>query len=91
MFSLEAVNDIAKVLNITFDKFSTYDLLIGMNIELEHGKINNQTNVTNDDPILTAKIALSHLNEFPDYYNLRYGLPKFEEFLKLKNSNTQNN
>ena len=26
------------------------------------------TNVTGDDPITTGKIALAHLNEFPDYY-----------------------
>jgi hypothetical protein len=25
--------------------------------------------VTNDDPILSGKIALAHLNEFPDYYD----------------------
>jgi hypothetical protein len=30
---------------------------------------NEETNVTNDDPILTGKIALAHLNEFPDYYD----------------------
>ena len=39
-----------------------------MDVELEHGSINQLTNVTNDDPILTGKIALAHLNEFPDYY-----------------------
>jgi len=27
------------------------------------------TNVTNDDPLMTGKIALAHLNEFPDYYD----------------------
>ena len=39
-----------------------------MNVELEHGLHDALTNVTNDDPHLTAKIALAHLNEFPDYY-----------------------
>ena len=39
-----------------------------MDIELEHGTENNITNVTNDDPLMTGKIALAHLNEFPDYY-----------------------
>jgi hypothetical protein len=24
--------------------------------------------VTGDDPVTTGKIALAHLNEFPDYY-----------------------
>lgn len=41
---------------------------MGLDVELEHGKISPSTNVTNDDPIMTGKIALAHLNEFPDYY-----------------------
>jgi hypothetical protein len=40
----------------------------GMNVELEHGLHDLLTNVTDDDPHVTAKIALAHLNEFPDYY-----------------------
>jgi hypothetical protein len=40
----------------------------GMEVELEHGLHDDATNVTGDDPIVTAKIALAHLNEFPDYY-----------------------
>jgi len=39
-----------------------------MDVELEHGKEDPNTNVTNDDPLMTGKIALAHLNEFPDYY-----------------------
>ena len=41
---------------------------MGLNVELEHGTKFPNTNVTNDDPILTGKIALAHLMEFPDYY-----------------------
>ena len=40
-----------------------------MDVELEHGTRDPWTNVTNDDPIMTGKIALAHLNEFPDYYD----------------------
>jgi len=40
-----------------------------MDVELEHGTIDPLTNVTNDDPLMTGKIALAHLNEFPDYYD----------------------
>jgi len=40
----------------------------GMNVELEHGLSDPATNVTDDDPVVTGKIALAHLNEFPDYY-----------------------
>jgi hypothetical protein len=41
---------------------------MGLEVELEHGQRGPRTDVTHDDPILTAKIALAHLNEFPDYY-----------------------
>ena len=84
MYNIEDAYHVAKILNIKFDKFSVEDLLRGMNIELEHGKVNPFTNVTNDDLILTTKIALAHLNEFPNYYNKEYGLLSFEEFLKSK-------
>ena len=40
----------------------------GMNVELEHGRADPETNVTNDDPTMTGKIALAHLREFADYY-----------------------
>jgi Protein of unknown function (DUF5661) len=40
----------------------------GMDVELEHGLHDPVTNVTGDDPEVTGKIALAHLNEFPDYY-----------------------
>jgi Protein of unknown function (DUF5661) len=40
----------------------------GMEVELEHGRHDLLTNVTDDDPVITGKIALAHLNEFSDYY-----------------------
>jgi hypothetical protein len=40
----------------------------GMDVELEHGTFGGTTNVTDDDPEFTGKIALAHLHEFPDYY-----------------------
>jgi hypothetical protein len=39
-----------------------------MEVELEHGRRHPATDVTGDDPVVTGKIALAHLNEFPDYY-----------------------
>jgi hypothetical protein len=48
--------------------FDVNQFRIGMNVELEHGLHDPLTNVTDDDPRVTAKIALAHLNEFPDYY-----------------------
>ena len=41
----------------------------GTDVELEHGLHDPDTNVTGDDPLVTGKIALAHLNEFPDYYS----------------------
>ena len=55
-----------------------------MNIELEHGLVNPETNVSNDDLVITAKIALAHLNEFPNYYNSIYGIKTFEDYLRSK-------
>jgi hypothetical protein len=40
----------------------------GLDVELEHGLHDPETNVTGDDPVTTGKIARAHLNEFPDYY-----------------------
>ena len=48
--------------------FDVEQFRIGMNVELEHGLHDMLTNVSDDDPRVTAKIALAHLNEFPDYY-----------------------
>ena len=67
-FTTEEAIWIAKHINVRFDKFDIEQFRIGLNVELEHGTINPITNVTNDDPIMTGKIALAHLNEFPDYY-----------------------
>ena len=84
MFTLKDAIKVLNELNIKFDKFTPEEFLTGLNIELEHGKINSKTNVTNDNLLTTAKIALAHLNEFPNYYNKNYGLPMFENFLKEK-------
>ncbi len=72
----------AFMLNVKFDKFTKEEFLDGINIELEHGFVNPSTNVTNNDLLTTAKIALAHLNEFPNYYNKEYGLRAFEQILK---------
>ena len=48
--------------------FDLEQFRMGMDIELEHGTRDPETNVTGDDVTMTAKIARAHLNEFPDYY-----------------------
>lgn len=88
IYNLQDAYYATSLLNVKFDKFSPQEFLDGINVELEHGKKNPVTNITNDDLIMTAKIALAHLNEFPNYYDPNYGVKLFEKFLK---SNPQNN
>jgi DNA-directed RNA polymerase alpha subunit len=49
-------------------RFDVEQFRMGMDVELEHGTQDPETNVTDDDVVVTAKIARAHLNEFPDYY-----------------------
>jgi hypothetical protein len=65
---LDQAKTIGEQLGITWDKFDVEQFRAGLGVELEHGMANQTTDVTNDDPLLTGKIALAHLTEFPDYY-----------------------
>lgn len=56
-------------LGIAWNEFDVEQFRRGMVVELEHGLHDPKTNVTDDDLLVTAKIALAHLNEFPDYYD----------------------
>jgi hypothetical protein len=67
---------IGERLGIKWDKFNLEQFRMGLDVELEHGKRTKKTNVTNDDPLMTGKIALAHLLEFPDYYTRLYRLEK---------------
>ena len=60
----------AQELGLDFSKepFDLEELRHGMDVELEHGRRDPATDVTDDDPVTTAKIALAHLREIPDYY-----------------------
>lgn len=75
-FTIEEAKIIGEDLGVTWDKFDVEQFRMGLDVELEHGLITPDTNVTNDDPELTGQIALAHLNEFPDYYTR---LEKMEE------------
>jgi len=68
-FTEEEAKEIGEKLGIKWDKFDVNQFKMGLNVELEHGTRDEVTNVTNDDSIMTGKIALAHLNEFPDYYD----------------------
>lgn len=67
-FTSEEAKQIGEQLGITWDKWDVEQFRLGLDVELEHGTVNSLTNVTNDDPLLTGKIALAHLNELADYY-----------------------
>lgn len=67
-FTGEEAKAIGVQLGIDWTKFDVEQFRAGMDVELEHGSRDPHTNVTNDDPLITGKIALAHLNEFPDYY-----------------------
>ena len=67
-FSADEAKKIGEQLGIKWDKFDLEQFRMGMDVELEHGLVDPNTNVSNDDPLITGKIALAHLNEFSDYY-----------------------
>ncbi|MDX6488358.1 MAG: hypothetical protein QOK13_973 [Gaiellaceae bacterium] len=68
--SAEDAHRVGEEIGIDWDSapFDVEQFRMGMNVELEHGLRDPVTNVTDDDPVVTAKIALAHLNEIPDYY-----------------------
>lgn len=79
-FTSEEAKQIGEALGIDWSKFDVEQYRMGLDVELEHGLVDHHTNVTNDDPMVTGKIALAHLNEFSDYYTR---LDKMEKKLKV--------
>ena len=80
-FSADEAKGIGEELGIDWSKFDIEQFRKGMDVELEHGKVDPHTNVSDDDPLITGKIALAHLNEFPDYYDRLYEMEEeAEEF-----------
>jgi hypothetical protein len=67
-FTTEEAKQIGETLGLDWKKFDIEQFRMGLDVELEHGTRDPKTNVSNDDSIATGKIALAHLNEFPDYY-----------------------
>ena len=69
VFTAEEAKAIGEKLGLKWDKFDVDQFRRGMDVELEHGTRDSLTNVANDGPLMIGKIALAHLNEFPDYYD----------------------
>jgi hypothetical protein len=67
-FTAAEARKIGDKIGVDWKKYDLEQFRMGLEVELEHGKRDSFTDVTNDDPIVTGKIALAHLTEFPDYY-----------------------
>ncbi len=78
-FTTQEAREIGEELGVDWKRFDVEQFRMGLDVELEHGLIDPQTNVTDDDPILTGKIALAHLNEFSDYYTRLYEMEEEAE------------
>ena len=65
---VDEAGNLGTVLGIDWVKVDSEQFRRGLEVELEHGARDPETNVTNDELTLTGKIAWAHLKEFPDYY-----------------------
>jgi hypothetical protein len=68
-FTEQEAKQLGEQAGIDFTRVDLKQFHLGLSVELEHGSHDAETNVTNDDPIMTAKIAWAHLKEIPDYYS----------------------
>jgi len=68
IFTTEEAKMIGDKMGLDWNKYDPEQFRMGLGVELEHGLHDPETNVTNDDEIITGKIALAHLKEIPDYY-----------------------
>jgi len=82
-FDLSDAEDLAWRLGVVFANagFTPEEFLAGLHVELEHGLAGPETNVTNDDPLITAKIVLAHLKENSMYYDENIGVEAWEHAL----------
>ena len=66
--SIEEARRVGDLIGVDWQTYDVEQFRLGMDVEFEHGRHDPQTDVTHDDPVLTGKIALAHMKEFPDYY-----------------------
>ncbi|HEU4996433.1 MAG TPA: DUF5661 family protein [Gemmatimonadaceae bacterium] len=67
-FSAQEAQALGRKISVDWKRIPLDEFRRGLSVELEHGAHDAQTDVTGDDLVMTAKIALAHLKEFPDYY-----------------------
>ncbi len=63
----EAKKILAEI-NVTRMPIALEDFRIGLEVELEHGIVFSDANVTSNHPVLTGKIVMAHMKESLDYY-----------------------
>ncbi|MBP8948399.1 MAG: hypothetical protein KBG73_06120 [Candidatus Promineofilum sp.] len=68
-FTTEEARQIGERIGVNWDEYDIEEFRMGLSVELEHGLHDGQTNVTDDDELITGKIALAHLKEIRDYYS----------------------
>ncbi len=78
--STQEARRIGDEIGVDWNRVDLEQFRAGLDVEFEHGSHDPQTDVTGDDPILTGKIALAHIKEFPDYYER---LERMEQQAKL--------
>ena len=67
--TLDEARQVGDEIGVDWNRFDLEQFRSGIDVEYEHGKRDPQTDVTGDDPVVTGKIALAHMKEFPDYYD----------------------
>lgn len=67
-FTAQEAKQIGDSIGIDWSKVDLEQFRLGLAVELEHGLVDTETNVTNDNLQLTGKIAWAHIKEIPDYY-----------------------
>ena len=79
IFTSDEVRKIGEGIGIDFNKIDLEQFRLGLTVELEHGKADPETNVTNDDIEMTGKITWAHLKEMPNYYSSLSVMEKVHE------------
>ncbi len=83
----EEARRVGDEIGVDWTRFNLEQFRAGMDVEFEHGSHDPQTDVSHDDPIVTGKIALAHMKEFPDYYErLERMEAEAESYWRTRNS-----
>jgi uncharacterized protein DUF5661 len=85
--TIDEARRVGDEIGVDWSRFDLEQFRQGMDVEFEHGSHDPQTDVTHDDPIVTGKIALAHMKEFPDYYErLERMEAEAESYWRTRNS-----